>query len=175
MPEKTENIELRSEKVRNIIGQIPSRIVRSGITVLFIVVMLLLIGSYFFHYPETVQGTAHLHSDTTNLYFAKVSLPYRIIGKIEKGQKVNIEMEGYAVNNFGLLKGELTQVFPSPIEINDESLFMVKVSLSNGMTSTQNKSIPFYPNLKGNAKITVGEHRLLEKLLSPIVSVFKSK
>jgi hypothetical protein len=84
-------------------------------------------------------------------------------------------MEGYPANNFGLLKGEVSQVFPTPLETNEASYFIVKVTLTNGMTSTQNKIITFYPNLKGKAKITIGEHRLLEKLLSPIVSIFKSK
>lgn len=175
MAEQKDNIELRSEKVRNIIGQVPSRIIRSGITTLFVVVMILLTGSYFFRYPDTLKGTTHLHSDSSSLYFATINLPYHFIGKIKSGQKVNIEMEGYPANNFGLLKGEVSQVFPTPLETNEASYFIVKVTLTNGMTSTQNKIITFYPNLKGKAKITIGEHRLLEKLLSPIVSIFKSK
>lgn len=173
MSEIKENIELRSEKVRNIIGQIPSRIIRSGITVIFIIVIFLLTGSYFFHYPDKVEGTAYLHSDSINLFFAKVNVPYRCIGKISKGQNVNIELEGYPVNNFGLLKGSITEVLPFPLEENGESYFIVQAKLNNGMKSTQNKSIPFYLNLKGNAKIIVGKQRLLEKLLSPIVSIFK--
>ena len=40
-------IELRSEKVRHIIGEIPSRIVRYGITIITIVILGLLIGAYF--------------------------------------------------------------------------------------------------------------------------------
>ena len=40
-------IELRSEKVRHIIGEIPSRIVRYGITIITFVILGLLIGAYF--------------------------------------------------------------------------------------------------------------------------------
>ena len=40
-------IELRSEKVRHIIGEIPSRIVRYGITIITIVILGLLTGAYF--------------------------------------------------------------------------------------------------------------------------------
>ena len=40
-------IELRSEKVRHIIGEIPSRIVRYGITIITFVILGLLVGAYF--------------------------------------------------------------------------------------------------------------------------------
>ncbi|WP_421920336.1 HlyD family efflux transporter periplasmic adaptor subunit [Marinifilum sp.] len=173
MSEKKENIELRSEKVRNIIGQIPSWIIRSGITVIFVVVIFLLTGSYFFHYPDKVEGKAYLQIDSIGLFFAKVNVPYRCIGKIAEGQNVNVELEGYPVNKFGLLKGNITKIVPYPLEENGESYFVVQAKLTNGMKSTQNKSIPFFPNLKGNAKITVGEQRLLDKFLSPIISKIK--
>lgn len=49
-------IELRSEEVQEIMNQIPSWIVRWGITVLFIVVVVLLVGSYFFKYPDVLNA-----------------------------------------------------------------------------------------------------------------------
>jgi len=42
-----DNIELRSEKVRNIIGQIPPFLIRWGNTILVIIFLLLLIAGYF--------------------------------------------------------------------------------------------------------------------------------
>ena len=49
-----DKIELRSEKIRHIIGEIPSRIVRYGITIITIVLLVLLVGAYFIPYPETI-------------------------------------------------------------------------------------------------------------------------
>lgn len=51
---KDKPIELRSEEVQEVMGQIPVRIVRWGITVLFIVVLVILIGSCFFRYPDVI-------------------------------------------------------------------------------------------------------------------------
>ncbi len=48
-------IELRSEKVRHIIGEIPSRIVRYGITIITFVILGLLVGAYFIPYPRDHQ------------------------------------------------------------------------------------------------------------------------
>lgn len=55
-------IELHSEDVQEIMGSIPSWIVRWGITVLFIVIFTLLIGSYFFKYPDVITTEMTLTS-----------------------------------------------------------------------------------------------------------------
>lgn len=55
-------IELRSEEVQEVMGQIPTWIVRWGITILFIVVLALLVGSYFFRYPDVITTEMTLTS-----------------------------------------------------------------------------------------------------------------
>lgn len=52
-----ENIELRSEEVREILGRPPKWIIRWGITVIFIIVAGLFVGSYFFKYPDILEAT----------------------------------------------------------------------------------------------------------------------
>lgn len=59
-PEKP--VELRSEEVQEIMGQIPAWIIRWGITVLFIVLGVLLIGSCFFKYPDVITAQMTLTS-----------------------------------------------------------------------------------------------------------------
>lgn len=55
MAEKeNKEIEIRSEEVQEVMGQIPSWIVRWGITLLFAVVLALVIGSCFFRYPDVI-------------------------------------------------------------------------------------------------------------------------
>lgn len=48
--------EIRSEPVQEILGNIPSWIIRWGITLFFSVILLLLVGSWFFQYPEVVPN-----------------------------------------------------------------------------------------------------------------------
>ncbi|MBI9064264.1 MAG: HlyD family efflux transporter periplasmic adaptor subunit [Marinilabiliaceae bacterium] len=55
MPE-INNTEIHSEEVQEIMGQIPGWIIRCGLTLIFILVFTLLIGSYFFKYPEMVSA-----------------------------------------------------------------------------------------------------------------------
>jgi len=50
-------IELRSESVQEILGRPPKWIIRWGISIIFIVVAGLVIGSYFFKYPDVIEAT----------------------------------------------------------------------------------------------------------------------
>lgn len=54
MEDTGKEIEFRSEEVQEVMGQIPSWIVRWGITVLFLVVVALLVVSCFFKYPDVI-------------------------------------------------------------------------------------------------------------------------
>ena len=52
------SFELRSEKVRSIVGQIPSSLVRYGITAIGMVLLCLFAVAYFLPYKQVYYGTA---------------------------------------------------------------------------------------------------------------------
>lgn len=66
MPEsnKIDQVADRSEEVQEIMGAAPSWILRSGISVLFTLILIFLIGSYFFRYPDII--TAQVKLTTSN-------------------------------------------------------------------------------------------------------------
>ncbi|MDP2423904.1 MAG: HlyD family efflux transporter periplasmic adaptor subunit [Bacteroidales bacterium] len=53
-------IEIRSQEIDEILGKAPNSIIRWGITVFFAVIVLLLTGSWFFRYPETIQASIEI-------------------------------------------------------------------------------------------------------------------
>lgn len=55
---EAQNIELRSEKVRSIVGQIPSALLRYGITAIGGVMLCLFCVAYFLPYKQVYSGTA---------------------------------------------------------------------------------------------------------------------
>ena len=61
-PERS--FELRSEKVRSIVGQIPSSLIRYGITVIGMVLLCLFAVAYFLPYKQVYSGTATIHEIT---------------------------------------------------------------------------------------------------------------
>ena len=62
-PERS--FELRSEKVRSIVGQIPSSLIRYGITSIGMVLLCLFAVAYFLPYKQVYSGTATVHGATT--------------------------------------------------------------------------------------------------------------
>ncbi len=55
MPQ-TNNIEIRSEEVQEILGHIPNWVIRWGITVIFLTLLILFVGSAFFKYPDVINS-----------------------------------------------------------------------------------------------------------------------
>ena len=51
--ETHKDIELKSEEVQEVMNHIPSSILRYGISVLLGILLVLLVGSSFFSYPDT--------------------------------------------------------------------------------------------------------------------------
>ena len=56
LEKRNKDIELRSEEVQEVMGQVPAWIVRWGIRLLFLVVVTLLVGSCFFKYPDVITA-----------------------------------------------------------------------------------------------------------------------
>jgi HlyD family secretion protein len=69
--------EFRSEEVQEVLGQAPPWILRCGITVLFVIVVTLFIGSWFYKYPDILEAPLVVTS-----YNPPVQVNARVNGKI---------------------------------------------------------------------------------------------
>ena len=69
--------ELRSEEVQEVLGWVPPWILRAGITVLFMIVIVLLAGSWFYKYPDVIEAPLIVTS-----YNPPVQVNARVNGKI---------------------------------------------------------------------------------------------
>jgi hypothetical protein len=93
------SFELRSEKVRSIVGQIPSSLVRYGITAIGAVLLCLFVVAYFLPYKHVYSGTATIHrvttatpadsTDITILLRFENERPYKVNGQVIYMQAAN--------------------------------------------------------------------------------------
>lgn len=79
-----ENVELRSEQVRKIIGQTPPILIRSGIGIMGAIVALLLVATAFIPYPEILEGEVIMEESDNKYIYAKGLLPYTFVTQIKK-------------------------------------------------------------------------------------------
>lgn len=154
---ENKGIELRSEQVRKIIGQIPPALIRSGISIIGIIIALLLAVAAFVPYPETVEDEIILSETREGQAFAIGKLPYSYISRIKTGMKVEIELEGYTSKEYGYQKGDITSISPQIINQNGQNYFSFTLSL---------KEIPFMQKgMKGKASIILSKKTLLKRIL----------
>ena len=84
------SLELRSEKVRSIVGQIPSALIRYGITAIGAVLLCLLAVAYFLPYKQVYSGTATIHKTATTPVTPVDSTNITILLKFENKRPDNV-------------------------------------------------------------------------------------
>ena len=153
-------IELRSEKVRHIIGEVPSGIVRYGITIITIVILVLLVGAYFIPYPETISARIEM----TDRRQGTVDIPYKYVNTIKKGKNVSIELEGYDTEMYGAANGTITVTMHTPRQTAAGSMFTAQVKV----TDCKYKIIG---GMTGTASILVSNESVLQRILQRITNI----
>ena len=146
-------IELRSEKVRHIIGEIPSGIVRYGITIITIVILVLLVGAYFIPYPETISARIEM----TDRQQGTVDIPYKYVNWVVKGKNVSIELEGYDTETYGAANGTITATMHTPRQTAAGNVFTAQVKV----TDCKYKIIS---GMTGTASILVSNESVLQRI-----------
>ena len=115
--EKEKEIELRSEEVQEVMNRVPPAILRYGSGVLLGIVLLLLGGSAWFSYPETVVTEFTLSAGTDSLPTGTARVPMTEIGKMQLGQRAVIHLTGFPEETYGFMEGSVTAVSEFPDEM----------------------------------------------------------
>ena len=152
-------IELRSEKVRHIIGEIPSGIVRYGIAIITIVIIGLLVGAYFIPYPETISSRIKMADE----HQGTIAIPYKYVNTIAKGLTVNIEFDGYDAETYGTVNGTITATSHTPRQTAEGSVFTAQVRI----TDCRYKIIK---GMTGTASILVSNESVLQRIVRQITN-----
>ncbi len=62
MPNNDSNYELRSEEIQEIIGHVPNWLIRWGILVMFTILVIFIITTYWIKYPDITQAKVMINS-----------------------------------------------------------------------------------------------------------------
>lgn len=158
MEDSAEGLELKSDKVRSIIGQIPPWIIRSGISVLLLIVTILLIGSYYFKYPYQVT-TVITFTKVDSVFVGIVKIPANEITKISKGQEVEINFDHTKYTSGVFLKSSLGKI-SKELTISDGSGFYTA-------RIDRIEDLKVVEETVGKAIIITDEISFFERIISP--------
>ena len=152
-----DKIELRSEKVRHVIEEVPSRIVRYGITIITFVIFGLLVSVYFIPYPETINVKAQL----STIHQGTIAIPYKYANTIARGMAVTIKVDGYDTQTYGVAHGMIIAISYIPQQMVDGSVLMAQVEI----TDCRYKIIS---GMTGKASILISNESVLRKIIKQI-------
>jgi len=104
-------------------------------------------------------------------YFCYGFVQPKSLAKIEEGQKVNINFDGYTTFEYGIIIGKLDHINV----VNSDSIIRVFISLPNGLITSHGETIKFVHELRGVGQIITKEKSILYRLFEKIAKIFEKK
>lgn len=174
MVKESENIELRSEKVRSIIGQIPPKLMRIGISFIFLVFTGVLIGTYFFQYDYTIKTSAILTRQRDSI-IVQIRIPVNESNRIKKDQKMILNFDNIP-NMYGQRIITSISNISSTIQVTEKGGFYISECYLPENTQTEiGNSLKIDGTVVVNAEIQTGKIRFFDRIFEPIQEIFKRR
>jgi len=103
-------------------------------------------------------------------FIAKLKTPAQNSGKVKVGQHVNIKLENYPDNEFGVLNGVVDKISLFP---DKEGLYLIDVKLPETLITSYKKEIEFKQEMRGTAEIVTEDLRLIERFFYQFREILK--
>ena len=149
---ETDKIELRSEKVRHIIGQVPPTLMRTGTMVITLVVIALAVAFYIIRYPITIEAQGKVtRNDSVELL-----VPYKYLYLFDEPHMARITIEG---------QDEDTAPIMCPVTSHSENLLIVDGNhYFTAKTYIRSNGTSVQPGLNVLARIVVSDKTLWQQV-----------
>lgn len=102
---------------------------------------------------------------------AKLRLPLRGSGRLEKGAEVSISLDDFPPMEYGIIAGRVTRISAIP----DGGFLSVDAELTEGLLSSYGKKLEFRGSLSGKAEVRTKDARLLERIVRPLQYIIQDQ
>ncbi len=111
------------------------------------------------------QGTAVMSivPNSTSI-IGKLALQPTGSGQVKVGQTVNIKLDNYNPQHYGMLQGRIQQIAALP----KEDIYVADVALSDGLRTTYGQQLAFKAEMTGTAEIITDNLRLIERVFNQL-------
>lgn len=176
MKKENQHRSYHSEPVQEIMGTVPSWITRWGVTVIFSILVLILVGCCVIRYPETLTGSVDLTSYDRNSCHGVVHLSSAGIGKVKAGQTVNVRLNGFPYMEFGIVKAVVSDGSPAPETGKDGRVnYTVSIVFPDGLITTYGRRLPFMQDMDGVADVITDSRSLMNVIIGPMKSLWNNR
>ena len=152
MSEK-KNMELCSEKVRSVMGKMPSLLLRIGILVVTIVICIIFALMYYIPYPQIQKFEVNIESNNLEC-LAKVELKVKDATFIRVGQKISLQI--FTIGNTYLVNGYVLDIK----EYKGKAIIALQLSPLSGKISKY-----LYTRPSGELTVYLSRTSILKRIL----------
>ena len=151
----TKAIEIRSDEVDEILGRQPNRLIRWGITVIFLAIIIILAGSYFYKYPDIIVAPINITTE---------NMPVNLIAKTN-GKISNL----FVKDKQTVKQGEVIAIIENPASFKDIQSLKLKIdTLKHYFSKTE------VPSFKIIDAVTFTDSYILGDVQGVYISFLKS-
>jgi hypothetical protein len=170
-----EQDSIYSKETLDILGKMPNAFIRYGLSVFFFILLGILTGLCFIHYPDTFNIPVTIYKEeypndtimkTEDKYIVRMQVNANDIWKIKYGSTVNISLNQYPKNIYGLLSGNIIQI----TQKDTLHVYDVDIQLSNGLTTNFNKTLEYLPDMAGVAIMKGKNKSIFKRIFSSMLS-----
>jgi HlyD family secretion protein len=131
--------------------------------------------NYWIENQNVTSGSVvfNIVPDSTSKIIGKGMLPVSRSGKVKPNQKVNIRLQNFPENEYGILRGMVQHISLVPVQTGGAAYYSVEIDLTNGLTTSYKKELPYLSDMQGQADIITEDISLLERLVLPLKKVLK--
>ncbi|TAG18584.1 MAG: HlyD family efflux transporter periplasmic adaptor subunit [Cytophagia bacterium] len=130
------------------------------------------------NFSMTLQENQSLRTGTEMMYvggndrryFGEINIPQVNFGKVKKGQRVLVKLQGYPFEEFGAIEGQIATIAQVPT--TDNQFFLATVTLPNGLITSTNKKLNYKTGMIATAEIITEDLRLIERIFYQLRGVF---
>lgn len=132
---KKQNIEIHTEEVMEIMKEIPGRLLRWGLAIIFLIFLSILVGSYFFQFKDIVSApvvitTSNPPANIISKSTGRINTWFVIDGEdVSKGQKVALIQNQASLNDIYILDSIIYS-----IETISQDYHLIDLNLPNKLT-----------------------------------------
>lgn len=166
---KGKNTYSHCEPIQEIMGSVPPWITRWGITIIFSVFVIILLGCFLIHYPQTVSAPVTLMTTENGATSGRMSVPSSGFGKVQVGQVVYVRIDCFPYLEFGMFTGTVSDIEDIPQKTpNGQFLYTVQLAFPKRLVSNYGYEPRPLREMPGSATIIIQEQRLIEKIIPQI-------
>lgn len=105
-----------------------------------------------------------------------MTVPSAGFGRVAVGQTVNIRLNGYPYQEYGVLKGVVSRLSSVPDRVamsSEEKIgYIAEVTFPGGMQSTYKEQLKLIQQMDGTGDIITRDQRLIERFIQPLRALF---